>query len=76
MRGRACNRAFGAGRDHARDGTASTMVCTPTLAGPGGLATPGVSRRSLCPKSSPRVGFRNVRRTAETPFHMILGARP
>ena len=46
------------------------------LAGPGGRAARGVSRRSFCPKSSPRVGFRNVRRAAETPFHMILEARP
>lgn len=32
---------------------------------------PGASQRSLYPKSSPWVGFRNVRRAAETPFQMI-----
>ena len=56
---------------------ASTMVCVPTsLAQDVGAALGAQAGEAKLREVIGAGGFRNVRRAAETPFNMILEARP
>jgi len=56
---------------------ASTMVCVPTsLSQEVGAALGAQAGESRLREVVAAGGFRNVRRAAETPFNMILEARP
>ena len=56
---------------------ASTMVCVPTsLAQEGGAALGAQAGEAKLREVITSGGFRNVRRATETPFNMILEARP
>jgi 2-polyprenyl-3-methyl-5-hydroxy-6-metoxy-1,4-benzoquinol methylase len=56
---------------------ASTMVCVPTsLAQEGGAALGAQAGEAKLREVITAGGFRNVRRATETPFNMILEARP
>ena len=56
---------------------ASTMICVPTsLDQPVGAALGAQAGLASCRRSSAEGGFGHVRKATETPFNMILEARP
>jgi hypothetical protein len=56
---------------------ASTMVCVPTsLAQPVGAALGAQAGFAMLSAAIGEGGFRHIRKATETPFNMILEARP
>lgn len=56
---------------------ASTMVCMPTsLAQPGRAALGAQAGEAALSDVITKGGFSSVRRATETPFNIVLGARP
>ena len=54
----------------------STMLCTPNALSQGGLALGAQAGEARLRKALTAAGFARIRRAAETPFNLVLEARP